>query len=295
KSDYMSTLNNDLDNALNNFVQTATNDTASIKVSPPVIDAGKSALVANVTVTNNTGHRFPSGVGFRRAFIEFDVVDNSQIDPATDQGKIVWSSGRTDEDGLIVDNAEKPLPTEYIGTIFDESRQFQPHFYGPDHPITKSSQVQIYEELVKDAKGDFTTSFVRRDNTHIKDNRLLPIGWNPDGPSPSLTGRYLEATFPEGDARNDPNYSNGSGISEVWYQVPLSELPSGLDMSKVEVRATLYYQTIPPYYLMQRFQEAPTAPGTLRFLYLAAGLRPDHTPIEDWKLKIIGAEAAVRQ
>ncbi|MGH9764493.1 MAG: hypothetical protein ACREAC_26970, partial [Blastocatellia bacterium] len=103
KSDYMSTLNNDLDNAVNNFVQTARHDTATIAVSAPVVDRTRQALVSNVTVTNKTGHRFPSGVGFRRAFIEFDVVDNSQIDPTTGQGKILWSSGNTDDDGLIVD------------------------------------------------------------------------------------------------------------------------------------------------------------------------------------------------
>ena len=63
--------------------------------------------------------------------------------------------------------------------------------------ITSQDQVQIYEELVKNANGEFTTSFIRRDET-IKDNRLLPIGWTEHGPDPSLNGRFLESTHAVG-------------------------------------------------------------------------------------------------
>ena len=96
KSDFMSTLNNDLQNSILNFVQAAQHETALIDVSRPQVENQK--LCAEVTVTNKTGHRFPSGVGFRRAFIEFDVVDNSVTDPETGQAKVVWSSGRTNHE-----------------------------------------------------------------------------------------------------------------------------------------------------------------------------------------------------
>ena len=43
----------------------------------------------------------------------------------------------------------------------------------PVQVITREDQAQIYEELVRDASGRFTTSFVRRDEI-LKDNRLLP-------------------------------------------------------------------------------------------------------------------------
>lgn len=36
-------------------------------------------LQATVTVRNKTGHRFPSGVAFRRAFIEFLVLDGKEV------------------------------------------------------------------------------------------------------------------------------------------------------------------------------------------------------------------------
>jgi len=285
KSDFMSTLNNDLQNSILNFVQAAQHETALIDVSRPQVENQK--LCAEVTVTNKTGHRFPSGVGFRRAFIEFDVVDNSVTDPETGQAKVVWSSGRTNHEGFIVDNEGKPLETEYVGTSRNMKGPFQPHFYGKTHPITSSKEVQIYEELIRDSDGNLTTSFIRRDKI-VKENRMLPKGWSKDGPSPSsLTGEFLHSTFPEGDAANDPSYTNGTGTSMVRYEVPLAQLPSGVDPSKLTVKATLYYQSIPPYYLMQRFEQAPNARGTQRLFYLTSKLNPRGTAIENWKFRVV--------
>jgi hypothetical protein len=167
----------------------------------------------------------------------------------------------------------------------------QPHFYGPEHPtITSSKEVQIYEELIKDSEGNFTTSFIRRDAI-VKENRLLPKGWTKEGPAPvSFNGEFLHSTFPEGDAAKDPSYTNGSGTSRVRYAVPFSELPKGIDRSKLTVKATLYYQSIPPYYLMQRFEQAPNAPGTQRLFYLTSRLNPRGTHIEKWKLLIASTQ-----
>lgn len=284
KSDYMSTLNNDLSNAIDNIVQQAENDTATVDLSPPKV-VGKD-IVVDVKVTNKTGHRLPSGVGFRRAFIEFSLIDKSNGGE-----KVVWASGRTNEYGFIIDNDGNILDSEYVGTSRDKSKSWQHHYWSPDRPITSSKQVQIYEELVKDANGNFTTSFLRI-NDDFKDNRLLPIGWKPAGPSPSLTGRYLEATFPQGEAASDPNYKNGSGTSVVRYSVPISEL-RGASPSRLVVKATLYYQSIPPYYLMQRFEQAPTGDGTRRLYYLTSNLKVKGTPIENWKLFIASKSAPV--
>ena len=287
KSDYMSTLDNDLANAISNLVQSAQHDSANIEVSQPQIAGQK--LSADVTVTNKVGHRFPSGVGFRRAFIEFDVLDSSNVDPTTKQPRVVWSSGGTNEAGFIVDKDGNILETEYIGTNSNKKGPYQPHFYGKEHPITSSKEVQIYEELVKDSEGNFTTSFIRRDDI-LKDNRILPKGWTAKGPAPkSLNGEFLHSTFPEGDAAKDPSYINGSGSSLVRYEIPLSQLPKGIDPSKLTVKATLYYQAIPPYYLTQRFEQAPNAKGTQRLFYLTSRLNTAGTPIANWKLLIVSS------
>jgi len=279
KSDYMSTLGNDLPNAVANFVQAAQHETATIAISQASMSA--RTLAADVTVTNKTGHRFPSGVGFRRAFIRFDVMDGS---------KIVWSSGATNDAGFIVDGGGRILESEYVGTNRRPKGPAQPHFWGTDHPITSSSEVQIYEELVKDADGNYTTSFIRR-NEITKDNRLLPRGWSANGPAPaSLNGEFLRSTFPEGDAEHDPVYRNGSGTSVVRYEVPLSSLANA-DRTRLTVKATLYYQSIPPYYLAQRFEQAPHAPGTQRLFYLTSHMKTAGTAIEGWKLLVASTPA----
>jgi hypothetical protein len=281
QNDYMLTVNADLPNAIDAFVQQAQNSTASIEVTP--VSANKDKLVANVTVTNKTGHRFPSGVGFRRAFIEFQVIDKRN-------GQIVWASGRTNELGVIVDEKGKPLPSEFFDRYTDKdgkSRQhYQPHYYDKaGHAITRQDQVQIFEELLQDADGNFTTSFIRRD-TPIKDNRLLPLGWSVKGPDPSLSGVFLEATYSHATG-DDSHYKDGSGTSVVTYEVPLN----GLDPRYLTLRATIYHQTIPPYYLKMRFDEAPDYPATRRLYYLTSNLKTSGTPIENWKLKIVSSSA----
>lgn len=281
QNDYMLTVNADLPNAIDAFVQQAQNSTASVAVTS--VSANKDKLVANVTVTNKTGHRFPSGVGFRRAFIEFQVIDSRS-------GQTVWASGRTNELGIIVDENGKPLPSEFFDRYKDKTGQtrqyYQPHYYDrAGRTITRQDQVQIFEELIQDADGNFTTSFIRRD-TPIKDNRLLPLGWSLKGPDASLSGEFLEATYPHATG-DDVHYKDGSGSSVVTYEVPLK----GLDPKFLTLKATIYHQTIPPYYLKMRFDQAPDYPATRRLYYLTSNLKTSGTPIENWKLKIVSASA----
>ena len=63
-------------------------------------------LVADVTITNLVGHKFPSGVGFRRAFIEFAVLDKD--------GLPLWTSGRTNSQGVLIDAQGHPVRGEYF-------------------------------------------------------------------------------------------------------------------------------------------------------------------------------------
>ena len=285
QNDYMLTVNADLPNAIDAFVQQAQNSTASIVVTP--VSTDKDKLVANVTVTNKTGHRFPSGVGFRRSFIEFQVIDNRS-------GQIVWASGRTNELGIIVDENGKPLPSEFFARYQDKSgksfQYYQPHYYDkPGHTITRQDQVQIFEELIQDADGNFTTSFIRRD-TPVKDNRLLPLGWSAQGPDPSLSGVFLDATYAHA-VGDDGHYKDGSGTSVVTYEVPLN----GIDPRFLTLKATIYHQSIPPYYLKMRFDQAPDYPATKRLYYLTSNLKTSGTPIENWKLKIVSNSAPARR
>lgn len=278
--DYMSGSTTDLQDAIDNFTQQAQERTARIATS--AVAMGPRHIQANVAVTNLAGHRLPSGVGFRRAFIELLVKDQ--------QGRIVWGSGRTNQLGIIIDGNDQMLPSESFSEYIDARGRVRQHYQRHHEIITRQDQVQIYEELVQNADGKFTTSFVRRDDI-VKDNRLLPIGWTKRGPDPSLNGRFLAATHPEGSAAHDPDYRDGrAGTDRITYQITL---PPGVDAKKCTVHATLFYQAIPPYFLNDRFTAAPHGDATKRLHYLTSNLQLDGTSTENWKLPLASSSAPV--
>src|SRR6185503_19473638 len=142
----------------------AKNDTATIKVTPSW-DAAKKTLTAQVEIDNKVGHKFPSGVSFRRAFVELEVLDKD--------GNTLWASGRTNDVGTIVDDQGIPIAGEYWWKPDCSTRvpladqKWQEHYT----LITRQDQAQIYQELQTDKQGLLTTSFLSIDG-EVKDNRL---------------------------------------------------------------------------------------------------------------------------
>src|SRR5205823_9130468 len=123
--------------AENAMLDQAVNKTATVTVAD--VRNQNGVLSARVTVINRVGHKFPSGVGFRRAFIEFSVLDVNN--------KVLWASGRTNEVGVIVDGSKTPVPVagelwwnvDCSARIDPEARIHQPHY----QMITRQDQVQI--------------------------------------------------------------------------------------------------------------------------------------------------------
>jgi hypothetical protein len=264
--------------AIDNMVRQAREATVDLAVA--LVDVPvKGPLVAEVIVTNKVGHRFPSGVGFRRAFLEVVARRKST-------GEVVWGSGRTNSVGVIVDGKGEPLPSEFL----PDDKTFQPHY----QDIRGEDQVQIYEELTLNAKHEFNTSFIHR-VTHVKNNRLLARGWlsekNLEGRS-DIVKQFLVATDPDREtALADPDFRDdgGKGASGMDHIRYVMSLPAGVDNADVAVTATMYYQSIPPYFLAQRFKLAPGGEATRRLYYLASHLVTKGTPIEDWKLRLVSA------
>jgi hypothetical protein len=283
KTDYMTGSKQDLAHAVDSIAQTARGEVASVEVTAG--RQGPDRITARVVVQNKAGHRFPSGVGFRRAFLELSVVET-----AADAGgpeRIVWASGRTNELGVLLGADGRPLPTEF----FDRDPQSGQQRYQKHHEvITSPDQVQVYETLLRNAKGEFTTSFVRGCET-VKDNRLLPKGWKKEGTGPALAGCFLEATYPDPETVKVPRYADGSGSDEVTYRI---ELPGAVDPAGLQVRATLYYQAMPPSFLRNLFETAPDGPATRRLHYLCSHLDLKGTVIENWKLRVAAAECGVK-
>ncbi len=281
KYDFMTGSTEDIPHAASDLARQARNDVATVKVDAHMENG---ELVAAVDVFNQVGHRFPSGVGFRRAFLELLVVE-----PSAEPGgaeRIVWSSGRTNSLGVLVDAAGAPLPCEFFSNDPTTNKQaFQPHH----EVITSPEQVQIYETLLWGGEHKFTTSFIHGSEI-VKDNRLLPRGWKHDGPDPALNGAFLRATYPCPTTRKDPRYQDGSGSDQVLYRV---KLPAGADPARLTVRATLYFQAMPPYFLKSLFETAPDGPATQRLHYLCSNIDLRGTPIENWKLQVATADEKV--
>jgi hypothetical protein len=260
--------------AIENFVQNAREHTADVDIVGYEVDG--QTIKVDVRVTNLTGHRLPSGVGFRRLFLEVQVLDDS-----TGVERVVWASGATNGVGVIVDGEGEILPEEFFEEDAEGKQRYHPHH----QVITREDQAQVYEELATDASGRITTSFIRRAH-HLKENRLVAIGFSREGPGPELPAAFLHATWPGHETENDPEYWDGSGSDLIRYEATLSEV---FDCSKVRVKVTLCSQAWAPYYLRDRFRDVPDGPegdARRRLYYLASHLETEGTPIEDWKLEV---------
>jgi cytochrome c553 len=265
----------------------AAHGSADISMSGVQVD--DAALTATITVVNKSGHKLPSGVGFRRAFIDFRVLDAA--------GKTLWESGRTNDTGIIVDQNGRPIGGELWWTPNCANRLSQPH--QPHYQeITSQNQAEIYQELVTapptsgpahcgpsaPATGPLTTSFLSICGK-LKDNRLLPDGFLPL-PQRIAISRALGAGADMAEETNaagvgdDPDYRNGGGDS-VRYQIPLNARTG----QPASVEATLYYQAIPPFYLQDRLCTAQ-GPDRDRLAYLASALKLNGAASQ-WKLRLV--------
>ena len=169
------------------------------------MEKGANVLAAELQVQNLTGQKLPTAYPARRAWLHIVVRDGS--------GRVLFESGKLNADGSIVgnDNDEDPL-------------KFKPHY----REITKPDQVEIYEAILKDWRGNVTTGLLSA-VTYWKDNRLLP-----DGFDKATANRDIRVV---GKAADDPAFSDQG--SRVRYLVP-----TGGARGPFKVEAELWYQPI---------------------------------------------------
>jgi len=277
------------------------NQTADIEVVRTAWNDGH--LEAQVRVTNKAGHRLPSGVGFRRAWIEFQLLD--------EHGNAVWASGSTNSQGVILGpnpNPEIPwLQSEFTMRAGELQRHWE--------TITSEDQVQIYEERYVNHTADsppgvpnpprLDTSFLGVGKT-VKENRILPYGYatryiveQKNAAKTKARRRKWEQLLPESclppkegsiDPIDDPSYLDGSGTDEVTYRIRADQFQA----RPASIHVALNYQNIPPYYLRDRFATgggSEAGAQSQRLYYLVGHLNTKGTAIEDWKIQI--AETSV--
>ena len=183
----------------------------------PKVTFNNGVLTAQVTITNHTGHKLPSGYPSRRVYLHFVVEDTN--------GNVLFESGKLNPDGSLAG----------VATDADPSR-YEPHY----DLITAADQVQVYEPIMGDTDGNVTHTLLRA-ATYLKDNRLTPAGFD-------------KATAPAdvrvaGAARLDPDFDQGSDT--VTYQVNLDP-----NLSGVTVRAELRYQALSYGHLQDLFRDS---------------------------------------
>ena len=225
-----------IDMSANSIAKTKTADVKIVSITKV-----NGMLQIDVSVTNNAGHSFPSGVGFRRAFLDLRVMDGSQI---------AWASGEVSPKGIIVDGSGQPLVTE---TFTPTQQHFQAHYW-EKNPITR-----------RRPGADLRRT--GRQSGRVPHNELHRSRSQGEGQSPAAAGLEFhrsccERDWSGGDLRYqstvcDPGYQNGSGSNVVRYQIPLTACRNAACVkAATNVSATLYYQTIPHYYLEQRATDA---------------------------------------
>jgi hypothetical protein len=174
-------------------------------------------LAIRLQVQSLAGHKFPAGFPSRRAWIYLQVKDAL--------GNIVFESGRPQADGSIAgDDADKIAGS------------YEPHFELIDSP----EKVQIYEAVMGDVAGNLTHTLLRAAN-YLKDNRLLPEGFNKET-APAEIGVY-------GKAANDADFIGGG--DRIDYNIALDQAPGPFS-----VTATLYYTTISYNFIQDLFRDA---------------------------------------
>jgi hypothetical protein len=149
-----------------------------------------------VTITNESGHKLPTGYPSRRLIVHLTVT--------APDGKVVWESGKVDE----------------FGRLAKEPATFFPHF----DVVTKQEDVQIYESFPIDAAGK--PAHRPLDSLkYAKDNRLVPSGFNKRNGFSAYTGSIGVDQDPDWGSSDTVKYRVGdvpagsSVTAELLFQV----------------------------------------------------------------------------
>jgi hypothetical protein len=177
--------------------------TARLLVSTPSRSGSRASF--DVTVQNISGHKFPTAYPSRRAWLHVTVKDSS--------GRVLFESGAQRADGSIAGNDND-----------SDALRFEPHY----DVVRSSEEVQIYESMMVDTGNQPTTSLLSGQR-YIKDNRLLPPGFDKTTASADIAVR--------GDAVADVSF--GAGGDRVRYDIDVA-----VGTGPLQVQAELLFQSV---------------------------------------------------
>ena len=212
------------DETISRTIEQLQNDTAELTIDT-IVQTG-NIIDIPVTITNLTGHKFPTGFPSRRAWIHLRV--------STADGTVIFESGAVNTEGKINEcDAD------------DDLDSFEPH-----HDLIDSeTKVQVYESIMEDVNAQPTYTLLRG-ASYIKDNRLLPRGFD------KTTAVDDIGVF--GAAKVDSDFIGGS--DEVTYKVDTAGYTGVLT-----IEAVLNYQTISYAFYTDMIKDSDAEPLVKRF------------------------------
>ena len=180
-------------------------------VGLPTLDS--RGLGFKLRITSHSGHKLPTSVFAKRVVLHVTVKDAA--------GNIRFESGHINKDGSV-DGVDADL----------DGTRVEPHH----DVITDAGQVQVYEAVPQDYRGNVTFSLVRS-KSFLKDNRILPLGFDKN--------KATRETQIAGEAKTDNNFTGGS--DEIEFQLPK------LTGNSYEISAELVHQPLSFAYALDLF------------------------------------------
>ena len=139
-------------------------------------------LKFSVLVRNHSGHKFPTSLPSRRAWLHVKVTNAAN--------QTLFESGAMNSEGQIIG-------------VDDNTDDYEVHY----EKIDDASEVQVYEPIMADTDGTMTYTFMQA-SRYLKDNRILPLGFKVNAPANAQ---------PYGEAVDDNDFVGGSDT--VAYEV----------------------------------------------------------------------------
>ena len=197
---------------------------ASVSVQANELNNGVADF--DVTVTNLTGHKLPSGYHSRRAYLHVVITDAN--------GVVVYENGKIGADGGIAGVDEDVNPAVW-----------EPHH----EVITDATQVQVYQGITGNDDDERTHSLLNS-AYFLKDNRLTPAGFDKNNVSADVAVMGL--------AKDDANFNLGSDTTKY-----LARLNGG--QAPYDISVVFRYQPISKGHLDELFLQSDKIPSVDHF------------------------------
>ena len=193
----------------------------------------KNSLTFSVDINSETGHKFPSAYPSRRVILHVTIQDKV--------GNTVFESGKVNTDGSVVNLDSDQNPSQY-----------EPHY----ELINSPDQVQVYETVMHDYKGNVTFTLLRA-KSYLKDNRLLPNGFDKTA--------VPDKVKVHGKAAIDPNFIGGG--DSVKFNIP------NLSDNNYTIQAELIYQTLGYAFAQDLFKDQGDEISRFKQMFNASSLK----------------------